>query len=161
MQRAAPPKKLPRNYQVVYDVVSALGEGEHAAAGEIYAAARGRQAGIGYSTVYRALERLRDLGLVLEVRVPGSAGALYEAARASHAHFRCHRCGCVQDVDYSPAEAELVAVAQARRVAIDHVDVTFRGICETCRDGSPDRDRGLAGALPNGTAKPSMGQTGE
>ena len=94
------PRKLPRNYQVVFDVVSALEKGEHAAAGEIYAIARQRRAGIGYSTVYRALDRLRDLGLVLEVRVPGSSSTLYEAARAMHAHFRCKSCGRIDDVDY-------------------------------------------------------------
>ncbi len=91
MQTPGRPQKLPKNYQLVYDVVCAQPHGAHAAAGEIYAEARRRQSSIGYSTVYRALDRLRDTGLVHEVRVPGATGALYEVARHGHAQlgFAC------------------------------------------------------------------------
>ena len=77
--------RLPRNYRAVYAVLCDLGLGEHAGAGEIYVAARKRQPTIGYSTVYRALERLTTLGLITEVRVPGAQSILYEPVRAAHA----------------------------------------------------------------------------
>lgn len=133
MSQVSQAKKLPRNYQVVYDVVSAQAEGEHAAAGDIYAAAKRLQAGIGYSTVYRALDRLRDLGLVFEVRVPGSSSALYEAARASHAHFRCVACGRIDDIPYELPAGEVRALAERCQVAISDVVLTFNGRCAACR----------------------------
>lgn len=133
MSQVARAKKLPRNYQVVFDVVNAQAEGEHAAAGEVYAAAKRLQAGIGYSTVYRALDRLRDLGLVLEVRVPGSSSALYEAARANHAHFRCEQCGRIDDIPYELPAGEVRALAERCRVAISDVVLTFNGRCAACQ----------------------------
>ena len=127
-------RKLPPNYQVVFDVVNALDKGEHAAAGDIYATARQLRAGIGYSTVYRALDRLRDLGLVHEVRVPGSSSALYEAARGMHAHFRCQSCGRIGDIDYTLPPSEIAGVAESNRIAIGEVVVTFNGVCAGCRE---------------------------
>lgn len=137
MGQTSRPKKLPRNYQVVYDVVSALPKGEHAAAGDIYAASQRMRPGIGYSTVYRALERLRDLSLVLEVRVPGSSSALYEVSSADHAHFRCNVCARIEDVDYAVPAADMMQVAGSHHIAIDGVSVTFNGICAACHAGQP------------------------
>ena len=126
-------KKLPKNYQLVFDVVAAQPEGVHAAAGEIYASARHRQPGIGYSTVYRALDRLRDLGLVLEVRVPGAASALYEPSRANHAHFLCERCGRIDDIHYGLPQHEISSVAEAHGIDVTTVALTFNGVCRSCR----------------------------
>ncbi|MCW6510429.1 Fur family transcriptional regulator [Lichenifustis flavocetrariae] len=135
MEPGAGRPKLPKNYRLIYGVLCAQAEGHHAAASEIHAAARQLQPGIGYSTVYRALDRLRDLGLVLEVRLPGSASALYEPARPGHAHFHCVECGCVEDVDYSLPVTDLSALAQRYRIEIDSVVTTFNGFCDRCRSG--------------------------
>ena len=126
-------KKLPKNYRLVYDVVCAQPEGVHAAASEIHASARRRQPGLGYSTVYRALDRLRDLGLVFELRVPGASSALYEPMRASHAHFLCEGCGRIDDIDYALPAAEIAGVAKAHTVEVTHVALTFNGLCHACR----------------------------
>ncbi len=69
----ASPKQppLPKNYRLIYDIVEASGAGRHLTSSEIYAKARKRRPGIGFSTVYRGLERLRNLGLVSELHVPG------------------------------------------------------------------------------------------
>ncbi|UDL94669.1 transcriptional repressor [Lichenihabitans sp. PAMC28606] len=126
------PPKLPKNYRLVYDVVLAQPPGQHAAAGDIYAEARRRQAGLGHSTVYRALERLRDLGLVHEVKVPGTASALYEPSRHGHAHFLCTACGRVEDVDYDIPTADIVALNKANNITISDVALTFNGLCQAC-----------------------------
>ena len=133
MQTAKPPARLPKNYQIVHDVVSAQAPGRHAAAYEIHAEAKRRQPTIGYSTVYRALDRLRDEGLVQEVRVPGTASALYEPSRHGHAHFLCTGCGRVEDIDYAVPAADLSRLAAAHDVAIAAVSLTFNGLCPRCR----------------------------
>jgi Fe2+ or Zn2+ uptake regulation protein len=126
------PKKLPKNYRLVFEVVCAQPAGVHAPASEIYAEARRRQAGIGCSTVYRALDRLCEAGLVHEVRVPGMASALYEAARSSHAHFRCTGCGAVEDVDYGIPAGDIAGLSQRFGIAIEDVSLTFNGRCRGC-----------------------------
>jgi Fe2+ or Zn2+ uptake regulation protein len=127
------PQKLPKNYQLVYDVVCTQAPGTHAAAGEIYGKAKRLQSGIGYSTVYRALDRLRDLGLLHEVRVPGMASALYEPARTGHAHFLCTGCGRVEDIDYHISTIDLLGLDKAHGIAIADVSLTFNGLCRACR----------------------------
>ena len=132
MEHVGRRKKLPKNYQLIYDVVCAQREGAHAAAGEIYASAKRLQSGIGYSTVYRALDRLRDLGLVLEVRVPGMASALYEPARAGHAHFHCIQCGRIDDVEYNMPATDVTAVADRYKIEVNNVVMTLNGLCHAC-----------------------------
>ena len=134
MSSAEPRIKLPKNHQLVYDVVCAQAVGVHAAAGEIYGEAKRRQAGIGYSTVYRALNRLCETGLVHEVRVPGTASALYEAARSGHAHFLCTGCARVEDIHYDIADADIAGLNRGHEITITDVSLTFHGLCRRCRD---------------------------
>jgi Fe2+ or Zn2+ uptake regulation protein len=53
---------LPKSYQLVYEIVEESGIGCHLTHSEIYAKALARRPGIGSSTVYRAMDRLRDAG---------------------------------------------------------------------------------------------------
>ena len=74
---------LPKNYQTIYDIVEESGIGRHLTPSDIYAKARRRQAGIGFSTGLSRFERLRDLGLVAELHVPGADAATYGAGRSA------------------------------------------------------------------------------
>lgn len=125
--------RLPQNHRLVYDVVCEQTPGTHATTRDIFAAVARRRPGIGYSTIYRALDRLCALGLVAEVRVPGGASAVYEPARTNHAHFLCTDCGRVDDVDYALAPTELDALAAARGIEISEAMLTLRGTCAHCR----------------------------
>lgn len=125
--------RLPENHRLVYDVVRGQEPGTHATTRDIFAAVARRRPGIGYSTVYRALDRLCALGLVAQVRVPGGTSAVYEPARTDHAHFLCTGCGRVDDVDYTLAPAELEALAAARGIEVSEATLTLRGTCARCR----------------------------
>ena len=106
---------LPKNYQLIYEIVEESGIGRHLTPSEIYAKALKRRPGIGFSTVYRGLERLRDLGLVSELYVPGVDAATYEPSGPRHAHFRCSECGEIEDVAYAiPDSHDQGARAAAR-----------------------------------------------
>ncbi len=124
--------RLPGNHRLVHEVVCNLAPGEHATVGEVYAIARQRRPKIGFSTVYRALARLRDLGLVSEVRVPGRGPAVYEPHRGCHAHFHCDRCGAVDDVDYTLPTSILAEIARRSGVGVSGAYLTLHGICAQC-----------------------------
>ena len=123
---------LPKNYQLIYDVVKASGIGRHLTSTEIYARASKRRPGIGFSTVYRGLERLRDLGLVSELNVPGTDAAAYEPSGPPHAHFRCSECGAIEDVAYAIPTRTLNALASQHGFKIESERVTFEGRCVAC-----------------------------
>lgn len=126
-------KRLPANYQLVYDVVRAQDPGIHAPAGDIYSRARALKSTLGYSTVYRALDRLCRMGLVLELHLPGMGAALYEQARPGHAHFVCRACGRIEDVDCDvPAEA-IHSFVKGRDGEVEEIILTVHGRCMACR----------------------------
>lgn len=127
-----PQPPLPKNYQLVYEVVEDSGIGRHLTSAEIYAKAVQRRPGIGFSTVYRALERLRDLGLVSELHVAGADAATYEPSGPRHAHFRCKACGAIEDVAYAVPARTVEALALHHGFTIDSERVTFEGVCAVC-----------------------------
>ena len=133
-------ERLPENYRLVYAVVCEQAEGTHTTAGEIFAEAKRRRPRIGHSTVYRALDRLRDLGLVSEVRVPGAASALYEPNRSGHAHFMCERCGRVADIECPLPLEQFHGLGASQGAEVRAVSLTLHGICAGCSGAKERRD---------------------
>lgn len=126
-------KILPKNYQLIYEIVEESGAGCHLTPSEIYAKATKRRPGIGFSTVYRALERLRELGLVSELYVPGRDAATYEPSGPRHAHFRCSECNQIEDVAYAIPMRTIKTLAMQHGFKIENQRVTFEGRCAACR----------------------------
>jgi Fe2+ or Zn2+ uptake regulation protein len=125
--------RLPPNYRTILDIVREQGRGHHATTGDIFSEAKRRKPGIGYSTVYRALDRLRQLGLVSEVRIPGAASVLYEPAGTSHVHFVCDGCGRVDDIDHPPSPSEITRIVEGRGMQVTGVLLTLHGLCADCK----------------------------
>ncbi len=132
---------LPKNYQLIYEIVQESGIGRHLTSSEIYSKALKRRPRIGYSTVYRGLERLRDLGLVSELYVPGADAATYEPSGPRHAHFRCSECGEIEDVAYAIPTRTIKALALQHGFKIESESVTFEGRCVGCGAGRTKRPR--------------------
>lgn len=131
---AVSPRALPKNYRLVYEILQSSGIGRHLTPAEIYAKAIRRRAGIGHSTVYRGLERLRKLGLVSELNVPGATSAAYEPSGPRHAHFRCTECGEIEDVPYAVPARTRKRLARQHGIHIEMERVTFEGRCANCSE---------------------------
>jgi len=133
----APEPRLPKNYSLVRETVREHGTGRHLTATDVHALARRRQPRIGYSTVYRALNRLASLGLVSEVLVPGAGVTYYESVADPHAHFRCTQCGRVDDLDYRLPKAAVARIAREHGFEISDALVNLAGRCSACREAAP------------------------
>jgi Fur family transcriptional regulator, ferric uptake regulator len=133
MTSAQSPVGLSKSHRLVYEIVTEQGVGTHLAMSELYELARKRRSTIGFTTIYRALVRLRDLGLVSEITLPGAESAVYEPVAPPHAHFRCSVCGTVQDVPYALSGDVAAQLAGAHGFAVDRVDVSLHGRCAACR----------------------------
>ncbi len=127
---------LPKNYQLVFDVVAESGLGHHLTMTDVFARASERRPGIGHSTVYRGLVRLRELGLIAEIVVPGADSATYEPVGPQHAHLRCTACGAIEDVAYALPSRVLKSVEAETGFAIESGAVTFTGRCRRCMQPS-------------------------
>jgi Fur family ferric uptake transcriptional regulator len=130
------PARLPKNYQLILDIVQESGRGRHLTMSDVFALTSARRPGIGNSTVYRGLIRLRELGMISEIVVPGAASATYEPAAERHAHFLCTGCSAIEDVDYALPPRVLRKVADTSGFDIAAGTVTFEGLCRDCRAGA-------------------------
>jgi Fe2+ or Zn2+ uptake regulation protein len=133
MRTPAAEPHLAKNYRMIYDLVREQGVGTHLSVAEVYELAKARRPGIGATTVYRGLARLRDLGLVSEIELPGAESAYYEPAANAHAHFRCERCGKVEDVAYVIPPSVVEKLAHERGAEISEVSLTLQGRCAACK----------------------------
>jgi len=129
---------LPKNYQLLRDIVWTAGRGAHQTASDIYSMARRRQPGIGFATVHRGLGRLCELGEIMKIEVPSGDAAWYEPPAPAHSHLFCETCGELHDVDYALPRRTLRAIAEREGVRIATEAVTFRGLCKDCaREARP------------------------
>jgi Fe2+ or Zn2+ uptake regulation protein len=124
--------KLPKNYALVLEIVRKQGHGVHATLHDIFNSARRQSQGIGHTTVYRALQRLTNLGLIAEVAVPGAASTLFEPAAPAHGHFLCKECGRVSDLDFILRPSTLRKLSEQHDLTIDDASIVLRGTCSDC-----------------------------
>jgi Fe2+ or Zn2+ uptake regulation protein len=115
---------------LIWEVVR--GAGRHVTAEEVAAQVQETMPDVSVSTVYRTLELLVGLDLVVETRLEGSAGYYEVSLEPSHHHFVCRECGGVDhfgDGLLEPVHAELAA----RGCDVDEILVTAFGVCAACR----------------------------
>jgi Fur family transcriptional regulator, ferric uptake regulator len=91
------------------------------------------QISIGRASIYRALEQLEQLGLLLRIEVArGTAG--YERVRSGghHHHAICRRCGHLEAFEDPALELAISRVSNEVSVDVAEHDVVLRGLCERC-----------------------------
>lgn len=106
--------------------------GEHLSAEEVWERAKSVLPGLELSTVYRALEALREANLVVENRL-GEGPALFEAQPALHPHLVCKVCGEISHPEPGASRRLLDALsAEARGFEVHELHTVARGICAKC-----------------------------
>ncbi len=123
---------MTKNYRLVYDIVREQARGSHLAPADVFTIAKKKRQAIGFTTVYRALARLRELGLVSEISVPGAESSYYETTGPAHAHFRCEHCGAIEDIDYALDANVLSEIARKHAIAVRDVSLSLHGKCRRC-----------------------------
>lgn len=112
-------------------ILGTLRPGEHLAADEIFARVEPLLPGVNRSTVYRALELFRDLGLVSMTDLGGGARQ-FELIDDLHHHLICHRCGTILELDDALVDPlrDGIRARYGFAPAIDHLAVF--GFCSVC-----------------------------
>jgi Fe2+ or Zn2+ uptake regulation protein len=115
---------------LVFDIIS--GGGGHLGADEIYARARRRNARISLSTVYRAIARFKELGLVEESHL-GQEHHHYEPRQnGSHLHLVCLDCRKVTEVAYPLVKKLKDDIGKPSGFRIVSAEVSLTGYCSKC-----------------------------
>jgi len=84
------------------------------------------------ATVYSSLQALQKAGLVREVLLEEGV-TRYDANVNPHHHFRCQRCGVIEDVAWDAFQS--LEFARIRPgLQVDGYEVTVHGTCDRCAD---------------------------
>jgi Fur family ferric uptake transcriptional regulator len=122
-------------------ILQALCElGGHASAEDIYEQASLHRRDVDLSTVYRNLERLRDLRILSQTDL-GRGCAEYEVVTDQpHHHLVCQGCGQVIDLDhaYLAASVEAIRGDFGFEPIFDHFAIF--GWCRDCRRGGEGQE---------------------
>lgn len=82
------------------------------------------------ATVYNSLQALREVGLVREVLLEEGV-VRYDANVAPHHHFRCQRCGYIEDIPWSTF-SEIAETVLRPGLQPNTYEVTVSGTCDRC-----------------------------
>jgi len=132
--------RMTRQRMVIAEVLQEAGE--HLDAPEVLRRARQKMPGLHLATVYRALESLKQLGIIdeLDLMHVNGTGHYYEARTdKDHMHFTCQRCGGVLEIQ-TPLFERLKGQIEGRHgLAIRVARLELGGLCGPC---ATKNDRG-------------------
>ena len=114
---------------MIFEIVREAGG--HLDACEIYQKAREKEDRISLSTVYRALNKFKKLGLVEEQHF-GQNHHHYETRQIEHYHMICQGCGRVIEFEYPLADYIKSSIRQAQDFEIRTAEVNITGFCRKC-----------------------------
>jgi Fur family ferric uptake transcriptional regulator len=109
----------------------------HPTADEVYTLVRKKIPRISLGTVYRNLEVLSSLGLILKLENAGCQRR-YDGDVSPHHHIRCDVCGKVGDIFDVPDISEVEKGLDTDFQITGHI-LEFSGICPECRKPSPEQ----------------------
>jgi Fe2+ or Zn2+ uptake regulation protein len=110
------------------------GEG-HLDADEIYRRAREKRSRLSFSTVYRALQTFKKLGLVEELHFDEGHHHYEVKTPGEHHHLICLGCGKVIEFHQRLSHYIKRNVAEAKDFDITETEVRVSGFCAECRQG--------------------------
>ena len=115
-------------------------EGSHMTAGQVLDQLREKGLTIGFSTVYRQLDRLVEEGAVNKYMVDAVTGACYEfkgehGGESAYVHGKCEKCGKVVHIERRSVEAAMQSLSgsEGSGFELDCTRTLFYGICGDCR----------------------------
>jgi len=107
--------------------------GRHLDADEIYLQARKKEPRISLSTVYRALQKFKELGLVDEFHFDDNHHHYEARAASEHHHLKCLGCGAVIEFDYDLLGNLTRKVPEAGDFEVVQAELRVAGYCARCR----------------------------
>jgi len=115
-------------------VIEALHDADkHISAEEIYEQLHARYPYSNISTVYRTLELLKKLNLVMETDFGEGRVRYHVAEKGHHHHLVCHKCGKIMDLEESTLFPLKDALLRDYDFQADLRHIAISGECSECR----------------------------
>ena len=116
--------------QIILDAICE--GGGHTTPDEIYARVRAKAPAINRATVYRTLDFLSELRLIVAMRIGGQV--YYEiAGDTPHHHLVCRSCGSVEKIGHDAVQSFFAGIARDLQFTVDMDHLALFGLCKQCR----------------------------
>lgn len=115
-------------------VLGVLDDRAHLDADEVLREVRTSLPTVSVQAVYDVLHALTDAALLRRIEPAGHPARYERRTGDNHHHVVCHGCGAVDDVDCVVGHAPCLTPSSSSGFAVETAEVTFWGLCPTCRD---------------------------
>lgn len=104
---------------------------DHPTADEIYVEIRKVLPKVSLGTVYRNLDQMSALGTILKIE--GSGQKRFDPKPIPHPHFRCVKCGKIEDIEEDISAPQINADSDFfSKRKVSGFTLEFYGECEDC-----------------------------
>ncbi|NER79133.1 MAG: transcriptional repressor [Leptolyngbya sp. SIO1D8] len=127
--------RLTNQRQKILEIFKDTPEGTHLSAEDIYHTLSQKGENIGFSTIYRALHIMVNLGLLRELELAENR-KYYELSTPfihQHHHLVCAQCGVVQEFEESSISDVGSVEADNRGFSVLNCQFTVYGLCPACQ----------------------------
>lgn len=107
----------------------------HPSAEIIYQTVRERYPTISFNTIYKNLETLEELGIVVKVN-PLYNEARYDADVRPHHHLICRQCKTIVDVHDKKLDSVPAPEEAGNGFRVENWTVQFTGLCAGCQEAA-------------------------
>ncbi len=107
--------------------------GEHSSLEEVYQRVRANLPGINLATVYRDLNFLCELRILVAADVGGKNWVFELAGEKPHHHLVCRTCGKVVRIEQKEVQALVDRIEEEHEFLIDMGHMALFGLCKECR----------------------------
>ncbi len=107
--------------------------GGHSSVEEVYQRVKASLPGINLATVYRDLNFLCELRILVAADVGGRNWVFELAGEVPHHHLVCRTCGKVERIEQKEVQALVDRMAAEHEFLIDMDHIALFGLCKDCR----------------------------
>lgn len=129
--------KFSRQREMILDQVKKFPV--HPTADEVYNALRADNPNLSLGTVYRNLNLLSEMGMLMKIRIADGKDR-FDGRTDMHYHMVCSRCGKVFDVELDIVQKITQNVLENEGHIITDVTLNLDGICRFCAAELPPSD---------------------
>jgi Fe2+ or Zn2+ uptake regulation protein len=126
--------------RATYEAVAAAAD--HPSADQVLERVRHSLPRVSLGTIYRNLDKLRDLGRLRVLQLAGGS-AHYDAMMEPHDHFVCEACGAVADLEPDRINRQGRKLERAGLVVRWQTTAVY-GLCRSCASTMRETKRGAA-----------------
>ncbi|MCX6835055.1 MAG: transcriptional repressor [candidate division Zixibacteria bacterium] len=106
---------------------------KHVSVDEVYDRVRRKDTSVGYSTVWRNLKLICQVGLAQEVKVGDGVTRYDRVTKAPHGHLYCLKCRSLVEFEAGQVLDFLTSTAGSHDFSTEGFKIEIQGYCSSCR----------------------------